>query len=179
MTADPFNIQRLSTPASDADIRDLASLLIDAVRSGAAVSFLDSLTPHEAQDWWRMTLATAHPAAAFIIARDARGIAGGVQLHPARAPNQPHRADIAKLLVHTRCRRLGLGDRLMHAAEQAALAAGFRLLTLDAKRGAAAESLYRKRGWTFVGTIPRFALDPDGRALHDDVIFYKDLSPPP
>lgn len=179
MTPPPFEIERLAPPASDADIRDLASLLIDAVRSGAAVSFLDSLTPNDAEAWWRKTLATAHPAAAVLIARDARGIAGSVQLHPAWAPNQPHRAEISKLLVHTRCRRLGLGDRLMHAAEQAALAAGFRLLTLDAKRGAAAESLYRKRGWTFVGTIPRFALDPDGRALHDDAIFYKDLSPPP
>src|SRR5262249_27284352 len=103
------------------------------------------------------------------------GIAGAVQLHPAWAPNQPHRADVAKLLVHRRCRRSGLGTRLVQGIEDAARTAGFSLLTLDAKPGAPAEHLYRRMGWTLVGTIPGFALDPDGKALHDDVIFYKRL----
>lgn len=115
------------------------------------------------------------PAAIFFIARDAEGIVGTVQLHPAWAPNQPHRAEIAKLLVHRRSRRAGLGTRLMRTIEDAAQRAGFSLLTLDAKRGGPAEHLYRQLGWTHAGTIPRFAFDPDGTTPHDAVIFYKEL----
>jgi GNAT superfamily N-acetyltransferase len=168
-------IERLIAPVSDADLRALARLLVDAVESGAAVSFLASLTLERAEDWWRTVMATAAPGAIFLVARDAGGIVGTVQLHPAWAPNQPHRAEIAKLLVHRRSRRTGLGTELMNAIEDAARRAGFGLLTLDAKRGAAAEQLYRQIGWTHAGTIPRFALDPDGR-WHDAVILYKDLS---
>jgi GNAT superfamily N-acetyltransferase len=168
-------IERLSLPVADADIRDLAQLLVDAVESGAAVSFLAFLTLERAEDWWRHTMATAPSSALFLVARDADGIVGTVQLHPAWAPNQPHRAEIAKLLVHRRSRRMGLGTQLMRTIEDAALRAGFSLLTLDAKRGEGAERLYRKIGWTFVGTIPRYALDPDGTP-HDAVIFYKQLN---
>lgn len=168
-------IERLSPPASAADLRDLALLLVDAVDSGAAVSFLAPLPPERAEAWWRQTISAAHPGAVFLVARDARGIAGTVQLHPSWAPNQPHRAEVAKLLVHRRCRGAGLGLRLMLALEEAARGAGFRLLTLDAKRGAEAERLYRKLGWTHAGTIPRFAFDPDGRTPHDAVLFYKEL----
>jgi len=149
---------------------------VDAVESGAAVSFLAPLTLAHAEDWWRTTIAAARPGAVFLVARDTEGIAGTVQLYPAWAPNQPHRAEIAKLLVHHRSRRSGLGTRLMQAIEDAARRAGFSLLTLDAKRGAAAEHLYRNRGWTPAGTIPRYALDPDGTTPHDAVIFYKDLT---
>jgi len=96
-------------------------------------------------------------------------------MHPAWAPNQPHRAEVAKLLVHPRCRRAGLGTRMMRAVEDAARDSGYTLLTLDAKRGDAADRLYRRIGWTPVGTIPGFALDPDGTTPHDAVIFYKHL----
>jgi len=108
------------------------------------------------------------------VARDPDGIVGTVQLHPAWAPNQPHRAEIAKLLVHRRGRRMGLGRQLMETIEDAAQRAGFGLLTLDTKRGSAAEQLYRQFGWTAAGTIPGFALDSDGTP-HDAVIFYKQL----
>jgi GNAT superfamily N-acetyltransferase len=101
-----------------------------------------------------------------------------VQLHPAQAPNQPHRAEIAKPLVHRRTRRAGLGGQLMPAIEDAALGAGFALLTLDAKRGGTADRLYRQLGWIEAGTIPRYAFDPDGRTPHDAVLFYKELTPP-
>jgi GNAT superfamily N-acetyltransferase len=168
-------IERLIAPVGDSDLRVLAQLLVDAVESGAAVSFLASLTLERAEDWWRTTIATAAPGAIFLVARDAEGIVGTVQLHPSWAPNQPHRAEIAKLLVHRRSRRSGLGTQLMKAIEDAARHAGFGLLTLDAKRGAAAEQLYRQIGWTHAGTIPRYALDPDG-AWHDAVILYKELS---
>lgn len=102
-----------------------------------------------------------------------------MQLHPAWAPNQPHRAEIAKMLVHPDHRRMGLGTRLMRAIEDEARRAGFRLLTLDAKRGSEAEPLYRKLGWNHAGTIPRFALDPDGVTPHDAVLFYRELAAAP
>jgi GNAT superfamily N-acetyltransferase len=168
-------IERLALPASDSDCRDLARLLIDAVESGAAVSFMAPLALARAEEWWRMTFSTAADGAIFLVARDAEGIAGTVQLHPAWAPNQPHRADIAKLVVHRRRRRTGLGSRLMQAIEEDARRAGFTLLTLDTRQGDAAEQLYRRLGWTEVGAIPGFALDPDASRLHGTVIFYKKL----
>src|SRR6266851_8034588 len=128
-------IERLIVPVSDSDLRALARLLVDAVESGAAVSFLASLTLERAEDWWRNVMAASAPGAIVLVARDADGIVGTVQLHPAWAPNQTHRAEIAKLLVHRRSRRSGLGTQLMKAIEDAARHAGFGLLTLDAKRG--------------------------------------------
>jgi len=170
-----MTIERLIPPATDADVRDLARLLVEAVESGAAVSFLATLTLERAEDWWRTTLSASDSGAIFLVARDAGGIVGTVQLHPAWAPNQPHRADVVKLLVDRRRRRSGLGTRLMNAIEDEAHRAGFRLLTLDAKRGGAAEELYRRTGWIPAGTIPRYAFDPDGKTPHDAVVFYKEL----
>jgi GNAT superfamily N-acetyltransferase len=169
-------IERLIPPVNDSDLQDLALLLVDAVESGAAVSFLAPLTRERAEDWWRTTISAFKPGSVLLVARDDEGIAGTVQLQPAWAPNQPHRAEIAKLMVHRRRRGTGLGARLMQAIEKAARHGGFSLLTLDAKRGAVAESLYRRTGWTVVGTIPRFAFDTDGKTPHDAVIFYKELN---
>ena len=168
-------IERLIPPVGDVDLRDLARLLVDAVESGAAASFLAPLTLESAEDWWRGTISASRSGAIFLVARDAEGIVGTVQLHPAWAPNQPHRAEVAKLLVHRRGRRAGLGTRLMRTLEDAARRAGFRLLTLDTKRGDVAEHLYRRIGWISAGTIPGYALDPDGTP-HDAVIFYKELN---
>ena len=125
-----------------------------------------------AREWWRSMLERADPRAAVLVARDAEGIAGSVHLHPAWAPNQPHRADVAKLIVHRRARRQGLGRALVAAIEAHARAAGFTLLTLDTVRGDAAEQLYADAGWQRVGVIPDYALDPDGHP-DDTVIFYK------
>ncbi len=168
-------IERLIPPVGESDLRALGELLVDAVESGAAVSFVAPLPVERAEAWWRATVDAAHAAAIFLVARDADGIVGTVQLHPAWAPNQPHRAEIAKLIVHRRGRRTGLGRQLMQSIEDAARRAGFTLLTLDAKEGGAAERLYRQVGWTAVGTIPRFAVDPDGKTLHGTVVFYKEL----
>ena len=168
-------IERLRSPACDEDFRALARLLVETVESGAAVSFLLPLAMERAEAWWRSTVAAAHAGAVFLVAREGDEIVGTVQMHPAWAPNQPDRADVAKLMVDRRRRGSGLGRRLMGAVEDAAREGGMRLLTLDAKRGGAAEALYRRLGWTQVGTIPRFAFDPDGRTLHDTVIFYKEL----
>jgi acetyltransferase len=175
-TGSAYAIERLPLPASDSDLRSLARLLIDAVESGAAVSFLAPLTLERAVDWWRKTIARADSRAIFLVARDAEGVAGTVQLHPAWAPNQPHRAEVVKLLVHRGSRGHGLGTRLMQSIEDAARRAGFGLLTLDARSGTAAERLYRKIGWAAAGTIPGYAMDADGAAFHDAVIFYKALN---
>ena len=89
-------------------------------------------------------------------------------------PNQPHRADVAKLQVHRRARGQGLGRALMEAIENRARTAGFTLLTLDTKLGDVAETLYERSGWTRVGVIPNYALYPDGRPCATTV-FYKEL----
>ncbi|HSS20557.1 MAG TPA: GNAT family N-acetyltransferase [Pyrinomonadaceae bacterium] len=167
-------IERLIPPVSQADLQALARLLIDAVDSGAAVSFLAPLTFQSAEEWWRKTINESPAGTVFLVTRDGEQIIGTVQLHPAWAPNQPQRAEVAKLLVHRRNRGRGLATQLMRAIEEQALLAGFKLLTLDAKRGAPAEELYRRNGWISVGAIPRYALDPDGTP-HDAVIFYKEL----
>lgn len=167
-------IERLAPPVSDTDLGELADVLVDAVASGAAVSFL-TLTRPEALAWWQGVLASPDPRPIVLVARDAEGIAGTVQLHPSWAPNQPHRADVAKLMVHRRARRRGIARRLMEAVEREAAAAGYTLLVLDSKRGDAGERLYRALGWTVVGTIPRFALDTDGATPHDTVVFFREL----
>lgn len=168
-------IERLIPPVGDDDLRSLAHLLVDAVESGATVSFLAPLTVERAEAWWRQTLHAAHARAIVLAARDAEGIVGSVQLHPAWAPNQPHRAEVVKLLVHRRARRGGLGRRLMETIEDEARSAGFRLLTLDTKRGVAAERLYHRLGWVAYGVVPRYSFDPDGRTYNDAVFFYKEL----
>jgi GNAT superfamily N-acetyltransferase len=121
------------------------------------------------------TTETADPKTVFLVARDAVGIIGTVQLNPSWAPNQRHRGDIAKLVVHRRSRRTGLGSQLMQAIEGEARQAGLTLLTLDTKQGDGAEQLYRRAGWIEVGVIPRYALNPDG-TMHATVVFYKDLN---
>src|SRR5262252_3458871 len=107
-----FSIERLQSPLAEADRRALGRLLVDAVDSGAAVSFMAPLTQERAEAFWVETLEKSHQRAVFLVARHASGIAGTVQMHPAWAPNQPHRAEIAKLIVDRRHRRAGLGARL-------------------------------------------------------------------
>lgn len=172
------SLEQLRTKGvAERDLDALAVLLVDAIESGAAVSFLSPLSHADAKAWWQKTLASAHPKAIALVARDDKGdIVGTVQAQPAWAPNQPHRAEVCKLIVHRRARKGGLGRRMMLEVERLAGEAGFTLLTLDAKKGGVAEALYRSLGWTCVGQIPRFAVDTDGRTPHATVIFYKDLN---
>lgn len=102
---------------TESDLCGLADLLLDAIDSGAAVSFLSTLTQDAALTWCQEVISQAPPRAVFLMARDAMGIVGSVELQPAWAPNQPHRAEIVKLLVHRRVRRAGLGTRLMGAID--------------------------------------------------------------
>ena len=168
-------IETLSTPLENADLEQLTDLLLDVVDGGASVSFMAGLSRDDARDWWRRTVEGLGPRGAVLAARDASGIVGSVQLHPAWAPNQPHRADVAKLLVHSRARRRGLARALMAELESRAVRNDFTLLVLDTCQGTPAEALYRGLGWQEVGVIPHFALTPDGGNC-DTVFFYKDLT---
>jgi len=168
------SIEQLTRNPSASDIRALAELLVDAVESGAGVSFME-VSQSEAEAWWRSTLTSSPPRAVVLVARDATGIVGTVQLQPAWAPNQPHRADVAKLMVHRRARKQGIARALMASLEREAVALGFTLLLLDTCKGYDAERLYASTGWVRVGEVPGFALNPD-RSLCDTVFFYKNLA---
>lgn len=172
-------IEVLGEPTASADVERLVELLAATVHTGAAVTFLASAQRSELRDYWLHTLGGTDPRKLVLVARRGEDIVGTVQVQPARANNQHHRAEIAKLMVHPSARNAGLGRALMEAAELGARRAGFRLLTLDTRAGDTAERLYLSLGWTRVGAIPGFALDPDGLTPHDAAIFYKQLEPGP
>jgi GNAT superfamily N-acetyltransferase len=170
----PVIIEPLTREPVDRDVRDLAHLLLDAIDSGAGVSFMPGLSEAQAMAWWRSLVAAAPERAVILVARDEQGIVGTVQLQPAWAPNQPHRADVAKLIVHRRGRNRGIARQLMDALERAAGERGFTLLLLDTCEGSAAERLYTSMHWTRAGVVPGFAFNPDG-SLCDTVFFYKQV----
>ena len=155
---------------------ELCDVLIDCVEGGASVSFMWPMTRVKAARFWgSVAEGLARGDRSLIVAEDDKGrIIGTAQVVWADPENQPHRADVAKMLVHRRARRLGVGAALLAAAEQAALAAGRTLLVLDTASGDA-ERLYERGGWQRVGTIPRYALLPDGPSCNT-VVFYKDLA---
>ena len=172
-SVDGYIIQRTPT-LSDAQIRGLAELLIDCVEGGASVSFMHPLPLAKAVDFWRgVAAAVAEDKRALLVARDATGVAGTVQLILEQPENQPHRADLSKMLVHRRARRRGLGAALLRAAEHLAQEYGKSLLVLDTASGDA-ERLYAKLGWQRCGVIPGYALWPRG-GLCDTTYFYRTL----
>ena len=161
----------------EADLQGLADVLIDCVAGGASVSFMQPLDPRRALAFWRDVAAgVTRGERVLLVAEDAQGIVGTVQLVLALPENQPHRGDVAKMLVHRRARRSGLGERLLQAAEDAARDSGKTLLVLDTA-SAEAERLYLRAGWVRCGTIPGFALLPQG-GLCDTTIFYRQLALP-
>jgi GNAT superfamily N-acetyltransferase len=159
----PHRLHRL-TRVSDTQLQQLSDLLIDCVDGGASVSFMHPLTPERAAAFWcRVAAGVAAGERALLVAEDEHGdIVGTVQLLFDLPENQPHRADIAKMLVHRRARRQGLAERLMRAAEDSAREAGKTLLVLDTVTGGDAERLYARLGWQRVGVIPDYALWPRG-----------------
>lgn len=168
------DIDFLSATVSAIDRYALIELLMDVVESGAAISFLPPITEGEAGAFWDKTFADI-ARRRVLVARNAAGrIQGSVQLLLSRNPNQPHRAEVAKLLVHNQSRRQGIARALMLELEAEAKRLGRTLLTLDTRRSDAAETLYRNLGYTEAGIIPRYAKNADG-TFHDTVIFYKEL----
>ena len=154
----------------------LADVLIDCVEGGASVSFMAPLSQDKARAFWRgVADGVARGERALLIAEDAAGaIHGTVQLVLAQPENQPHRADVAKMLVHRRARRQGLAQRLMAAIEDEARAEGKTVLVLDTVTGGDAERLYARAGWQRVGVVPNYALMPDG-AFCGTTFFCKQL----
>jgi GNAT superfamily N-acetyltransferase len=154
-------IRRLDEVSAE-QIRALAEVLVDCVDGGASVSFMRPLSIERAAAFWAGVAAqVAQGDRALIVAEDRDGIVGTVQIVLSQPENQPHRADIAKMLVHRRARRKGIGTLLMHAAEDIARESGKSLLVLDTASGDA-ERLYARMGWQLCGVIPGYALLPDG-----------------
>jgi GNAT superfamily N-acetyltransferase len=160
----------------EAMVGALADVLQDCVDGGASVSFMLPLTRERAAAFWR-TVADGVRAGqrALIVAEDDRGLCGTVQLSFDLPENQPHRADVAKMLVHRRARRQGLGAALMKAAEATARECGKTLLVLDAVTDGDAARLYARLGWVRVGDIPNYALFPQG-GFCSTTVFYRDLA---
>jgi len=174
MSSLTLRIERATGTGEDL-IKGLSDVLLDAVESGAGVSFMADLTREGSEAWWRRVLGAATPRTVILVAWDELGIIGTVQLQPAWPPNQPHRADVAKLMVHRRARGRGVARALMEELERQARAQGFTLLLLDTCKGSAAERLYTSMAWKRVGEVPNFALNPDG-SWCDTVFFYKELN---
>jgi GNAT superfamily N-acetyltransferase len=171
-------IHRLSPAAARERVPELAAILVDCVEGGASVGFMAPLGQERAERFWRGVAAgvKAETRVLFGAAEAGSGrLVGTVQLVWPESENQPHRADIAKMLVHRAARRRGIADLLMAAAEAAALELGRTLLVLDTA-SPEAERLYERRGWTRLGVIPGFALWPDGRPS-PTTFYYKELRP--
>jgi GNAT superfamily N-acetyltransferase len=170
-------VRRLSA-VTDAQIQGLAELLIDCVEGGASVSFMHPLSMAKALDFWRQVAAgVAQDERALLVAEDAEGMVGTVQLVFCQPENQPHRADLSKMLVHRRARRRGLGAALLREAESVAREYGKTLLVLDTASGDA-ERLYARLGWQRCGVIPGYALLPRG-GFCDTTYFYRTLDGQP
>jgi GNAT superfamily N-acetyltransferase len=169
-----YILRRLDQP-SDAELRALAEVLVDCVEGGASVSFMHPLTHDRALAFWqRIAQDVRDGKRALIVAEDEAGICGTVQLVLDVPENQPHRAELVKMLVHRRARRHGLGATLMRAAESTARECGRTLLVLDTVTHSAGERLYTRLGWRRLGVVPNYALMPDG-APCDATFFYREL----
>ncbi len=171
-----YAIRRLLT-VTDSHIGELAELLIDCVHGGASVSFMSPLPVPKAAAFWREVAADVmRGGRALLVAQHGAGggIVGAVQLILDQPENQPHRADVSKMLVLRRARRQGLGAALMRAAENLARECGKSLLVLDTASGEA-ERLYVRLGWQRCGVIPGYALLPQG-GLCDTTVFYRTLT---
>jgi GNAT superfamily N-acetyltransferase len=173
-TETQIEIRRVTALARH-ELEQLAGVLVDCVEGGASVSFMHPLSRDRALAFWRDVLrGAASGERVLLVAEDGDGICGTVQLIVAQPDNQPHRADLAKMLVHRRARKRGVGDALMRSAEVAARECGKTLLVLDTA-SADAERLYERNGWHSVGVVPDFALLPKG-GYCDTRFYYRRLA---
>jgi len=174
MTTPTWSVRRLHT-LEQPHIEQLADVLADCVEGGASVGFMSPLARSRSlESWASVARAVEAGRRALLVAEDAHGLCGTVQLVLDQPDNQPHRADLVKMLVCRRVRRRGVGASLVRAAEATALECGRTLLVLDAVTGGDAARLYERLGWVRVGDIPRYALMPDG-APCGTTYFYRDL----
>ena len=167
-------------PCLAEDIDMLGTVLHACVHTGASVSFVLPFSPEDAKAFWRTKVLPAVQSGTclLLVARGAGRILGTVQLDLATPPNQPHRAEVRKLLVHPDARRRGIARALMLAVEQEARDSQRHLLTLDTVTGGFAEPLYLSLGYVKVGVIPRYAIRPDSPELDATTIMYKEVGAP-
>ena len=169
------DISVLSAPISDAVLEQLASVLLDCVEGGASVSFMAPFTQEQGLAFFRKVANSVVAGDTVLLAAKLDGkIIGTVQLGLDTPPNQPHRADVKKMLVHRSSRGRGVGADLMARVEAEARKLGRWLLVLDTVPGDNGYRLYRRAGWTESGIIPDYAMFPDGR-LCDTALFWKRL----
>jgi ribosomal protein S18 acetylase RimI-like enzyme len=173
--AEQVEIRRLEGAALRDALDGLAAVLADCVAGGASVSYMAPFAQDQARrEFERWADEVDRGLRVIMAAYDGTEIVGTVQLVHSTPPNQPHRGDIAKLLVHRSARRRGVAWQLMEEVEREAVAEGKTLLVLDTVTGDPAERLYERMGWTKVGVIPNYALYPDGRFC-DTTVFWKAL----
>ncbi len=169
------DIRILDAAAARAALPALTGILVDCVNGGASVGFMNPFGPSNAIPWWDGIIEEVEAGRTILFGALLDGeIVGTAQLIPATKPNQPHRADVSKLLVHSRARGRGIGAALMQSVEDEARRRGLRLLVLDTATGSDAERLYPRLEWERTGVIPDYALWPDG-GLCDTTVFYKRL----
>jgi GNAT superfamily N-acetyltransferase len=170
-----IEIRQLSAGEGRRHLDALAEVLVDCVEGGASVSFMTPFSKAEAAAFFEKAINDVENGNRILLAafHDAK-LVGTVQIVTATPPNQPHRADVAKLLVLRSARGQGVASDLMREAEAAARIAGKSLLVLDTVTGGAAEKLYMGLGWTKAGVIPNYAMFPDGRWCAT-TIFWKQL----
>ncbi|GGP18957.1 GNAT family N-acetyltransferase [Silvimonas iriomotensis] len=173
----PTRISRI-TEFSSIILEELSEVLVACVEAGASVSFMSPFSTARAAAFWQaMAADVASGKRLFLVAQDENNqVVGTVHAILNLPDNQPHRAEVAKLLVHPRARKQGIAAALMQALEQHCAQAGKTLLVLDTVTGGAAERLYTREGWQECGKIPGFALMPDGQ-LCGTTVFYKQISP--
>jgi len=166
-------IRFLDADAAKAAVQDLCELLSDCINGGASLGFMLPFAPDDAVTYWQeVAQAVAAGAVILAVAEQEGRIVGTVQVGLASKPNQPHRGDLMKLLVHRSARGLGLSRKLMAAVEEEAARRGRTLLVLDTATGSEAEAIYPRFGWQRVGVIPDYALWPQG-GFCDTTLFYK------
>jgi GNAT superfamily N-acetyltransferase len=171
--AEDVDIVELDAGEAAAAAGALAEVLVDCVAGGASVNFMASFTQSDGETFFARVAGEVAGGQTLLFAARVDGrILGTVQLGLDTPPNQPHRADIKKMLVHRAARRRGVGAALLAAAEQAAARRGRSVLVLDTVTGGDGERLYQRAGWTRVGEIPDYALFPDGR-LCSTTVFWK------
>ncbi|QBR03124.1 GNAT family N-acetyltransferase [Paraburkholderia pallida] len=170
------SVRRIGANEAVGCIEALAEVLVDCVEGGASVSFMLPLPREKAVAFWRgVTDSVARNECVLLVAEDRDGrILGTVQMIVAQPDNQPHRADIAKMLVRRSARRCGIAQRLMAAVDEVAREEGKTVLVLDTVTGGDAERLYERAGWQRVGVVPKYALMPDGEFCAT-TFFYKHL----
>jgi GNAT superfamily N-acetyltransferase len=172
-------IRPIDAAEANRQLSALSGLLVNAVAHGASVNFMAGFALQEAETYWiRQIAGLAGDDRIWLVAEQDGNLVGTVMCIFAPQPNQPFRAEVSKMLVHSSQRRQGIGVMLMTAIEDAALKAGKTMLVLDTSEGSAGDRLYRRCGWTAIGSIPGYAYTTDGKP-EAATFFYKQLAPTP